>query len=106
MVPPPTSLTRHLAIPQRTWCFRHRLSPATPVLQSRRCPHLIASKAAGWEGEDFGAHGVEGLGVSLAVQAVDGELVAAIHVDSGEVCVFGFAAVLGFAHVEGEDGLE
>ena len=106
MLPPPTSLTRHLAISQRTWCFRLRLPPATSVLQSRRFSHLVASKAAGWEGEDFSAHGVEGLGVSLAVQAVDGELVAAIHVDSGEVCVFGFAAVLGFAHVEGEGGLE
>lgn len=104
------SLIRHLPLPQRTRLLRLRLSPTTPVLQRRRFPHRSASEAAGREGKDFGADGVESFGVSLVVQAVDGESVAAIHVDSGEVGVWDFAAALGLAHfegeVEGEGGVE
>jgi hypothetical protein len=88
------SLTRHQTLSQRTRCFRLRLLPAAPVLQSRQFPLRIAPEAARREGEDFGAHGVESAGVLLAVQAVDGELVAAVEVDSDEESVRDFAAVL------------
>ena len=91
---PNHSLTRQLALPQRTRCFRRRLPPATPVLQGRWLPLRIASEAARREGEDFGAHRVESFCVSFMVQAVDGELVAAVEVDSGEVGVRDLAAVL------------